>query len=256
MSYSALRPDGVAQYTAAQASTDERLTYLKKVYGLTFVGILFFAITISLTVAGGLEAMGQVDSLYIPLFTELFYLSMWLGQSFFIPLALIIGSSFLVHKVSMVKGVNLVGYFGFIGLWSILTVPLVIYALGVGGLAIIFQAAGLTTFVFGGLTGYVLITRKDFSFMGGFLTVGLFLILGTIIMLGILNLLGVQMPTFVQVAISIFVVLLFSGYVLYDTSRILHHYATDMVVPAALALSVDFIILFRQILFLLAMSRD
>ena len=50
--------------------------------------------------------------------------------------------------------------------------------------------------------------------------------------------------------------LLFSGFILYDTSRILHHYPTTAHVAAAVVLFTDVVILFQKILMILLRSRD
>ena len=60
----------------------------------------------------------------------------------------------------------------------------------------------------------------------------------------------------VNMGLTVASTLLFTGYILYDTSNVMRRYAVDMVVPAALALLIDFIIMFRNILWLLAASRD
>jgi len=247
MSYSAVRSDGVALYPAMTSSTEDRLSFLRKVYGLTFLGVLVFALSAALPLAGlalaipGLQQIGELA----------------LGIHPLISFGVLVASSFVVHMVSMRKYLNVIALFLFAALWGFITIPLLAYAVAVtGGVGVIFQALGLTTIVFGGLTAYVFITKKDFSFLGGFLMVGLFLLFGVIIISLVASLLGYGKPSALSYALSIFAVILFSGYVLYDTSNILHHYATDMVVPAALALMVDFIILFRNILYLLVSSRD
>lgn len=254
MSYSAMRADGVAIRPASTASVGERITFIRKVYGLVFLGILFFAASIALPV------LGSEYLFNIPVLRDIYALSAWLP--WWAALLLIIGSSFVVHAVSMVRGLNLVAFFAMSFLWAFLTIPMIAttFAVGgsiAGGLMMIVQAAGLTTLVFGGLTVYVFVTKKDFSFMRGFLTMGLVLSLGAIVALGVGSMMGwVEQMGPLNIGLSIILVLLFAGYVLYDTSNVIHHYATDMVVPAALALMVDFIILFRQILFLIIASRD
>ena len=66
---------------------------------------------------------------------------------------------------------------------------------------------------------------------------------------------GWAAPSGLSLGLSMVGGLVFCGYILYDTSNILHHYATSMVVPAAMAIMVDFVMLFRTILVLL-MRRD
>ncbi len=247
MSYSAMRPDGIAMYPAAQATASDRLSFIRKVYGLVFCGVLFYAISAALPIVGmelGIPVLGDLGWMMARLHPMIAFL-------------LLLGGSWLAHSVSMVRGLNLVGMFGFAGLFGLLSVNLLYFAMKfTGGLGIVFQALGLTCLVFGSLTGYVLLTRKDFSFLGGFLFVGMMGLIGTALIAWVASAFFKVDVSLLSTALSMVGVLLFSGYVLYDTSNMLHRYSTDMVVPAALALMVDFIILFRNILFLLLRARD
>lgn len=84
------------------------------------------------------------------------------------------------------------------------------------GPQLVMTALGGTGVIFLGLSGYALTTRKDFSFLGGFLMAGLLVVIFAAIV-GIF----VQMPA-LQLAISSAVILLMSGFILYDTSRMVH----------------------------------
>jgi modulator of FtsH protease len=108
----------------------------------------------------------------------------------------------------------------------------------------------LTGAAFTGLSGYVLISRKSFSFLGAALSMGIWVILGAMI-------LGMFLHSAVfQLAIASVGVLLFCGYILYDTSRILHE-PDDDPVGAALRLFLDVVNLFVFLLRILASSsRD
>lgn len=79
---------------------------------------------------------------------------------------------------------------------------------------VVTTALGGTGIIFLGLSGYALTSKKDFSFMAGFLMVGL---IGAIVAM-IANLF-LQIPA-LQLAISAVVVLIMSGFILYDTSAI------------------------------------
>lgn len=246
MSYSAVRPDGVAVYPAIEAATEDRLGFIRKVYSLMFLGLVVFAASIALPVYGIMAG--------IPLLGDIGILATKVPP--LVAFGAILLTSWLVHSVSMVRGLNVIAMFGLAAFWGFLSIPLVAYAIMYGGgVSVVFQALFLTCMVFGGLTAYVFITRKDFSFMGGMLSMGLFLLIG-VVFVGIIGSMMAYEMNMLSMALSIFAVVLFSGYVLYDTSNLLHRYSTDMVVPAALALMVDFIILFRSILFLLMASRD
>jgi FtsH-binding integral membrane protein len=247
MSYSQINQEGIASYPAIQSGADERRMFLSKVYLLMFSGLLAFAAAIVVPILGYQLEIAPLAAIF----------ELAIGLPPLVSFLVILGSSFLVHMVSMVKGVNLICFYAFAALWGFLTIPLTAYAVAVAGVAVVYQAAFLTCLVFGGLTAYVLISGHDFGFLGAALTMGLFLLIGVVVCALVASMLGVDVQV-ISLAISCFSVVLFSGYVLYDTSEIMHRYAADMVVPAALALMVDFIILFRNILYLLISltSRD
>lgn len=114
------------------------------------------------------------------------------------------------------------------------------------------EAAVLTAAVFGGLSLYAIVSKKDFSFLSGFLFVGLI----GLIVAGILTF-------FIHAALlsmlyAIGGVLIFSGYVLYDTSMIMRRLGPDQAIIGAISLYLDLINLFLFILRLLTnlQSRD
>ncbi len=91
------------------------------------------------------------------------------------------------------------------------------------GPELVMQALGGTALVFFGLSAYALTTRKDFSFLGGFLMVGLLVI----VVASIANIFF-QVPA-ASLAISAAAVFIISGLILLDTSRILHGRGTNMI---------------------------
>jgi len=103
------------------------------------------------------------------------------------------------------------GLLGF-GLGPMLTQYL---ALPNGG-ELIATAFGGTGVIFLGLSGYALTSRKNFNFMGGFLMAGILMIF--VVMLANIFL---QIPA-LSLAISAVIILLMSGFILYDTSRMIH----------------------------------
>ena len=132
---------------------------------------------------------------------------------------------------------------------GIIFIPLLFFAQNVDNA--IPMAALLTLIVFGGLTAIVFFTRSDFSGLGKYLWWGGLLAMGTIV--------GAIIFQFtLGVWFSAAAIALISGYVLYYTSRILHHYRTDQHVAASLALFTSVALLFWYILqFVLAFSgRD
>ena len=124
--------------------------------------------------------------------------------------------------------------------------PILNYYLAMSnGASLVMQAMGGTAIVFFGLSGYALTTRKDFSYMGGFLTVGLLLA----IVAGIVNIF-MGIPA-VSLAISAGVVLIMSGFILFHTSAIINGGERNYVM-ATVGLYLAIYNLFTSLLHLLA----
>jgi modulator of FtsH protease len=162
--------------------------------------------------------------------------------------------------------ITLVGYFGLLFLtaklqnsvWGLVSVfaltgfmgltlgPILnayIAAFG-NGTQLVMMALGGTGMIFLGLSGYALTSRKDFSFMGGFLMVG--------ILVAFLAGLGAaifEVPA-LSLAVSAMFVLLMSGLILYQTSEIVHGGETNYIM-ATVGLYVTIYNLFTSLLHLL-----
>jgi modulator of FtsH protease len=118
------------------------------------------------------------------------------------------------------------------------------YYLAFAGPGLIMEALGATALVFFALSGYALTTKKDFSFMGGFLVVGLVVVL----VAAIANIFF-AVPA-VSLAISAAIVFIMSGFILFDTSRIIHGGETNYI-RATVGLYLNIYNLFTSILHLL-----
>lgn len=105
-------------------------------------------------------------------------------------------------------------------------------------------AAGGTAIIFFTLAGIVTFTRRDFSFMGKFLLVGAILLLVAMLANAFF-----QIPA-MTLTLSAIAILIFSGFILYDVSRIVHGGETNYVM-ATLALYLDIYNIFVNLLNLL-----
>ena len=105
-------------------------------------------------------------------------------------------------------------------------------------------AAGGTAVIFFTLAGLVTVTRRDFSFMGKFLIVGAILLLVAMLANAFF-----QIPA-MTLTLSAIAILIFSGFILYDVSRIVHGGETNYVM-ATLALYLDIYNIFVNLLNLL-----
>ena len=140
--------------------------------------------------------------------------------------------------------------FAFTGLLGGSIGPLLSHYLAMpNGPALITQALGGTALVFFGLSGYALTTRKDFSFLGGFLMVGLIVA----IVASIANIFF-AIPA-MSLAISAGIVLIMSGLILFDTSRIVNGGETNYI-RATVSLYLNIYNLFTAMLHLLGVMDD
>ena len=115
---------------------------------------------------------------------------------------------------------------------------------------VVMTALGGTAAIFFGLSAYAFITRKDFSFLGGFLAVGIL-----VAFLGALAAVIFSLPA-VSLAMSAMFILLMSGFLLYQTSEIIHGGETNYIL-ATVSLYVTLYNLFLSLLQLLgAFSRN
>ena len=123
------------------------------------------------------------------------------------------------------------------------------------GSEMVMQALGGTAIIFFSLSAYVLTTKKDFSFMGGFLFAGLMVVIvGAIGAMVASYFFGVDVSLF-SLVISGAIVLLMSGFILFDTSRIINGGETNYI-RATVGLYLNIYNLFTSILALLGMSDD
>ncbi len=128
------------------------------------------------------------------------------------------------------------------------------YLATANGGQLVMQALGTTALVFFGLSAFVLTTRKDFSFMGGFLLVGLIVVLVSMLALVVMSYFGMQVSG-AFLALNGAIVLLMSGFILFETSRIVNGGQTNYIL-ATTSLYLSIYNLFVALLHLLGMSND
>ena len=214
---------GILASSAANATVADRMAFLRKVYGL-------FLLSLCTTVVAAFISPAVISP-----------------AAFWPLLIAYIGTFIFAMVVQRKPGWNLVALFSFTTVSGLTLGPvMVIY-----DLAVIQEALVLTVLIFGGLTVYVMGSKRDFSFLGGFLLMGILVI----IVGGLLNAFVFQSSA-TQFMLAGGGVILFSGFVLYDTSNILRRYDVRDYTGATLALYLDFVLMFRYLLMLLGGSRD
>ena len=112
---------------------------------------------------------------------------------------------------------------------------------------LIMTALGGTGIIFLSLSGYALTSRRDFSFMGGMLVVGMVLVLITM-----LANMFMEIPA-LSLALSAIIILIMSGFILYDTGRIIHGGETNYIM-ATVGLYLSLFNIFVHLLALLGFA--
>jgi FtsH-binding integral membrane protein len=206
------------------APADVRMDFIRKVYHLFFASLL---VTVGVGWFAAQPAILPAMLALMPLFL--------LGG-----LACIIAMYF----VRRTTGINVALLYVYAALQGAIFGPLLMLldrtAPGVPA-----QAALLTVATFGGLSLYVLQTKRDFSYLGGFLFVGITALIVAGIVMWFVH------STLLHTVYALGGVLLFCGYTLYDTSVIMNRLGPDEAVAGAVSLYLDFLNLFLFILNLL-----
>lgn len=172
-------------------------------------------------------------------------------MNWLIVLAVFIGGPFVIN-IFRNSAFGLVLVFAFTGFMGYVLGPILNYYLSLpNGEQIVAVSLGLTAAIFLGLTGYAMTTRKDFSFLGGFVMAGLLVILAA----ALLNYFFLEMPL-LSLVISAAAVILLSAAILYEISAMVNGGETNYIVMTV-ALYTSIFALFTHILNLVsAFSGD
>ncbi|OCA83096.1 hypothetical protein A8F94_18350 [Bacillus sp. FJAT-27225] len=185
-----------------------------------------FAMSIAFALLGSMAGIFVPPALFMPLvFVEL-------GMLLF---------AFLIRRKKLISYTFL---YTFTFLTGITTYPLVAYYTAASGGQTVILALSTTTVVFAGLGVYATKSKRDFSWMGGMLLAALL----ALIAISIFHIFWPLSSTG-MLAFSFIGVLVFSGFILFDFSRMKHYGVTAEEVPLmALNLYLDFLNLFTSIL--------
>jgi FtsH-binding integral membrane protein len=217
------------------AALSERLGFLRRVYTHVFGAILLLV---------ALEYLYYTTGLSVRILQLL-------GNSWWISLAIFLGVTWLAERLAFSGASALAQYTGlglFVGVQSVVTAPILMIAT-LTNPNLIGQAALITLFITGALTLFVVLSKTDFSFMRNALFLaglGLFAISIASALFGFSLGLG----------FSVGIVVLMCGYILYETSLIMHHLPTTAHVAGALMIFGSIAVLFRQILLILMSLND
>lgn len=162
--------------------------------------------------------------------------------------SMVLGMFVLPRTANSSTGIGVIflvtGLLGF-GLGSILSMYLALPK----GPQIIATAMGGTGIIFLGLSAYAMTTKRDFSFMGGFLFAGMM-----VLVIAMLANIFLEMPA-LAMAVSGGIILVMSGFILFDTSRIINGGETNYIM-ATYGLYLSIFNIFISLLNLLGMMSN
>ncbi len=218
-----------------------------------------FEATVTRSVSSGIELNRVLKNTYLLLSLTLLFSAVTAGVSMamsFPPLGPVItlvgyfGLLFLTGKFQN-SSLGILFVFALTGFMGLTLGPILnfyIHGLPNGG-QVVMTALGGTGAIFVSLSAYVLVTKKDFSFMGGMLMAGIM-----VAFLAGLATLFFPMPA-LSLAVSAMFILLMSGLILFQTSRILHGGETNYI-AATVTLYVAIYNLFLSLLSILGIFNN
>jgi modulator of FtsH protease len=141
----------------------------------------------------------------------------------FITIAVYFGLLFMTHKTAK-SGWGLLWVFLLTGFLGLTLGPMLnVYLSLPNGPQLVMTALGGTGAIFLGLSGYALVTKRDFSFLGGLLFVGILIAFVAGIGAVVFNIPALSL------AVSAMFILLMSGLILFQTSQIIHGGETNYI---------------------------
>jgi modulator of FtsH protease len=148
------------------------------------------------------------------------------------------------------SGLGVVLVFALTGFMGYTLGPIISFYLAMpNGTQMVMMAMGGTAAIFLALSSYVLVTKRDMTFMGGFLMIGIL-----VAFLAGLGAIFFQIPALSLTVSSVFV-LLMAGLIMYQTSQIIRGGETNYVM-ATVTLFVSIFNLFTSLLHLLGFANS
>ncbi len=229
---------------AAHAELDERTAFIQRTYAHLSAAVIAFVVLEAIlltifppeTILNALFGMGRMGILVV--------FGLFVGASYI--------ADYWAQSPRSSKAMQYAGLGLYVVAQALIFLPMMSYAWYVAGgqWDIPLTAGILTSVIFVGLTAMVFLTKADFSWLGKILCIGGFAVMGLIVASMILG--GFTLGAWFSVAMVVFA----SAYILYDTSRVLHHYHTDQHVAASLALFASVALLFYYLIRLLSSFRE
>jgi FtsH-binding integral membrane protein len=219
------------QPIAIRAQESARASFIRRTYGHLAGAILAF-VALELLIFKALPTEQLIQSMFGSKWSLLILLGAFIGAGW-------VAQAWAMSATS--RGLQYLGLGLYVVIQAIIFIPILYVAANYTSASVIPTAGIMTLAMFGGLTATVFVTGKDYSFLGPILSMAIWISLGLIVAALIFGFSLGLLFSFAMVALA-------SGYIIYDTSNVLHHYRTDQYVAAALALFASVALLFFYIL--------
>lgn len=229
---------------AAEAETNERAKFIRLTYLHLLGAVLAFV---------GIEAFLQT----IPAVRELMMSMLGARFGWLVVMGAFVGVSYLANywaSSSTSVGMQYLGLGLYVVAQAVIFVPLIMIAMSFTAatdVPVLGIAAALTIATFVILTAIVFLSGADFSFMGPFLGIAGIIAMGVIVC-------SILFSFNLGIIFIGLILLMSAGYILYDTSNVLHHYRIGQHVGASLALFASVALMFWYMIQLVmsVSSRD
>ena len=213
--------------TARAPSAIEINKVLRSTYALLAMTLLWSAVTAAVAVAARFPGLGVIPTLIL----------------FF-------GLLFAIHKTAN-SGWGLVWTFALTGVMGVSLAPLIGAVLGLAnGGVLVAQSLGITAVAFFGLSVYTVTTKRDFSFLRGFLVVGVIVILASIAAWHF-----IEFTTLMHQVLAGFCILFGAALILWETSAVVRGEETNYI-RATVGIYVGLYHMFSSILLLFGIGDD
>lgn len=225
---------------AGAATESERVAFIQRTYLHLALAILAFVgvETVLMMVIPGEVVVTVLEGMMSSRIGWLIFLGAFMGVSWIARSWAESGSS----PVMQYAGLSL-----YVVAEAIFFLPLLYVAVLFASPNVLPTSIVITMCIFSGLTLSVFVSNADFSWLRSALWIGGMAAMGFILCMVVLPLFGFDV-TLMDLVFPYLMVVLASGYILYDTSNVLHHYRTDQHVAASLALFASLALLFWYIL--------
>lgn len=217
---------------ADQSAAAERADFIRKTYSHLLVAVMTFALLEWAFITGGvaewmMSQLGGMGRLAPIVFLGGFLLVSWVANSW-------------ANNAANI-GMQYAGLGLYVLAQSVIFAPILWYASNLADGTVLPSAAVTTLLLFGGLTAYVFISGANFNWLGGLLWMGTLGLIGVAIC-------GYFFGFDLGMVFTVAGIGLACGWILYDTSNVLHTYRIGQHVAASLALFASLAMLFWYIL--------